>query len=351
MKKSEATLADVADYGNLLIAHAMAKRGKTHYQSIQTFEENKDEKLHELSALLMSGKYRTSPYIHKTINDSGKERYISILPYYPDRIVHWAIMLQIEEVIMRRLSADTHAAIPGRGTHSALRRVRSALIADEENTRYCLKIDVRKYFPHINHAVLKSQIERIITDPPLIDLIFEIIDSVDDSDGVPIGNYLSQYFANVYLSWFDHWVRSKFPDISYTRYMDDMVFLGRSSERLRQVFREVEWYLLKNLYLEIKPNWQIFPVNVRGIDFIGYRIRRNSVTLRKSIWLRLRRKCRQIQAADTFTDSHRSSVAAYLGWVKYCTRPTRCKIYKDVFEPIFQKFNVQPSKNIKEWYK
>lgn len=338
MYHSKATLEDVANIGNLTIAHARAKKGKSFYTSVQAFEENKAELLQQLHDQLIDGTYRTSPYRKEIINDAGKNRLIAKLPYYPDRIVHWAIMLQLEDAFMRRFTADTHAAIPERGTHTALYRVRSALQSDPEGTKFCLKLDIKKYFPHINHAVLKDQMSKLVGDYRLLRLIFEIIDS--EPEGVPIGNYLSQYFANLYLSWFDVWVHTNLHVKHYVRYMDDIVIFGDSSEELRRIFREVQWYFMRNLYVEIKDNWQIFPVKDRYIDFIGYRIKANIVMLRKSTWLRLQRTCRAVlktlKANEPLTDSMRSSIMAYVGWGVHCSRQVRLKIYARCFAPIIE---------------
>lgn len=338
MYHSKATLADVANIGNLTIAHARAKRKKSFYKSVKEFEKNKSELLHKLQEELLNGTYHTSPYRKQQINDSGKERLIAKLPYYPDRIVHWAIMLQLEEAFMRRFTADTHAAIPGRGTHTALRRVRRILRDGPEGSRYCLKLDIKKYFPHINHAVLKEQIGKLVGDYDLLKLIYEIIDS--EPEGVPIGNYLSQYFANLYLSWFDVWIHTTLGVKHYVRYMDDIVIFSDSQDELRRVFREVQWYFLRNLYVDIKDNWQIYLVKERYVDFLGYRIKSNIVMLRKSTWLRLQRKCRHIlktlQAGGILSDSMRSTVMAYVGWGVHCSKTVRLKIHARCFAPIYE---------------
>ena len=201
-----------------------------------------------------------------------------------------------------------------------------------------LKLDIRKYFPHINHAVLKEQIGKLVGDYELLKLIYEIIDS--EPEGLPIGNYLSQYFANLYLSWFDVWIHTELHVKHYVRYMDDIVIFGDSPDELRRVFREVKWYFLRNLYVEIKDNWQIFPVKDRYVDFLGYRIKDNIVMLRKSTWLRLQRKCRHVlktlQAGFLLTDSMRSTIAAYVGWGVHCSKAVRLRIQARCFAPIYE---------------
>lgn len=87
--------------------------------------------------------------------------------------------------------------------------------------------------------------------------------------GVPIGNYLSQFFANLYLTYFDHWVKEELKCKYYFRYADDIVILGNDKNYLRNVLVSIKLYLKQVLNLELKPNYQIFPVESRGIDFVG----------------------------------------------------------------------------------
>lgn len=123
----------------------------------------------------------------------------------PDRILHHAIMNILEPIWVSVFTKDTYSCIKGRGIHGAMRNVKRA-IKDRENARYCLKIDIRKFYPSIDHDVLKAIIRRKIKCKDTLALLDTIIDS---TDGVPIGNYLSQYFANLMLAYFDHWIKEE----------------------------------------------------------------------------------------------------------------------------------------------
>ena len=162
----------------------------------------REQNIQELHHQLMEGTFRTSPYdIFKIY--TPKERDIYRLPYYPDRIVHHAVMNILEPIWCSIFTADTYSCIKGKGIHAAARKLKQYLREDPPGTRYCLKIDIRKYYPSIDHDILKQIIRRKIKDRRLLALLDEIIDS---AEGVPIGNYLSQYFANLYLAYFDHWI-------------------------------------------------------------------------------------------------------------------------------------------------
>jgi hypothetical protein len=153
----------------------------------------------------------------------------------------------------------------------------------------------------------------------LLWLIDEIIDSVEMSEdtGIPIGNYLSQWSANIFLSDFDHWLKEVKRCKYVFRYMDDVVILSNSKEELHALLKEIKAYL-NNLKLELKGNYQIFPVDARGIDFLGYRIFRNFVLLRKSTCLNFKRKMNKIRKKKTLTCSDNCSIQSYLGWLKWC---------------------------------
>ena len=181
----------IYDIENLEVAHRNAKKGKSWYKEVIMLEQDLQFYLYKLEDMLMNKEYKTSEYKIFIKNDNGKERVIYKLPYYPDRICQWAIMQVIEPYLYKQLNINTFSSIPNRGIHFGLERVKKAL-KDEYNTKYCLKIDIKKYYPSINHSILKRRYRRIFKDPDLLWLLDEIIDSTEGDRGIPIGNYLSQ---------------------------------------------------------------------------------------------------------------------------------------------------------------
>lgn len=137
-------------------------------------------------------------------------------------------------------------------------------------------------------------------------LLYEIIDS---APGLPIGNYLSQYLANFYLSYFDHWMKEEKGVKYYFRYADDIVALASSKTYLHQLFIEMNNYINDRLNLQFKGNHQVFPVNSRGIDFVGYVHYHTHTLLRKSIKKRF--------AKSVSKKKKHASIAAYWGWAKH----------------------------------
>jgi hypothetical protein len=297
------------------LADQIARKGKTYQYGVRTHDRNRESNISDLQSILLSGNYKTSSYKVFTIHDP-KEREIYALPYFPDRIVHHAIMNILEPLLVPHFTADTYSCIKGRGIHSALGKLKAAL-KDQSGTRYCLKLDIRKFYPSVDHAILKSLLRRKFKDPSLLPLLDNIIDS---AEGLPIGNYLSQYFANYYLTGFDHWIKEIKRVKNYFRYSDDMVILGPDKPALHALCEDIREYLKSNLLLDVKSNYQVFPVSCRGIDFLGYVVYHSHVRLRKSIKKRFARML--------LKSPSKLSMAAYWGWAKHAnTRHLMKKLF------------------------
>jgi hypothetical protein len=203
-----------------------------------------------------------------------------------------------------------------------LRRTIKHLQAESPNAPiYCLKIDIVKFYPNINHDCLKVLVRRKIKDKDLLYLIDEIIDSCD---GLPIGNYLSQYLANVYLTEFDHWVKETKKIKHYFRYADDIVVLHENKHYLSCLLADFELYLSRRLKLTVKRNKQIFPVSEnhgdksgRGIDYLGFVFYRKETRIRKSIKLRFVRKVAKLSRTNITREAFQQKTASWYGWCKY----------------------------------
>lgn len=286
---------------NLELADRRARKGKGGQRGVKEHDENREENLIRLHAALRDQTYRTSPYHIFTIREP-KEREIYRLPYYPDRIVHHAVMNILEPIFMGMFTADTYSCIKGKGIHGAFRKVRSAL-RDEAGTQFCLKMDIRKFYPTIDHKILKQLLRRKFKDERLLWLLDEIIDS---AAGLPIGNYLSQYFANFYLCGFDHWLKEVKRVRYYFRYADDLVILAPDKPTLHALLADIREYLHSRLRVEVKDNYQVFPVWSRGIDFLGYVFRHTHIRLRPSI--------KKNFARAMATKPSLATAAAYYGW-------------------------------------
>lgn len=305
MKRLRDLYSKIYDTENLKLADIKARKGKLTQSGVISHDKNREDNIINLYHVLKNKEYTTSPYTIFKLYDP-KEREIYRLPYYPDRITHHAILNILEPIFASSFTKDTYNCIKKRGIHGAYKAIKEAL-KDNINTQYCLKLDIKKFYPSIDHGILRLLLRKKFKDKDLLWLLDEIINS---TEGVPIGNYLSQYFANFYLSKFDHWIKEVKGIRYYFRYCDDIVILSDNKENLHLLLEEIRHYLFVNLKLEIKHNYQIFPISSRGIDFIGYKFYHTHILLRKRI------KTRFINMIK-YNDNAKSR-ASYNGWLKYC---------------------------------
>jgi retron-type reverse transcriptase len=305
MKRTGNLYWRICSVDNLIKADSIARKGKLKQPGVLQHDREREANIQALHVMLRDKTYKTSEYTTFTIFEP-KERLIFRLPYYPDRITHHAVMNVLEPVFVSIFTADTFSCIKKRGIHAAANAVKDAL-KDATATTYCLKLDIKKFYPSVDHEVLKQLLRRKFKDNDLLWLLDEIIDS---TDGLPIGNYLSQYLANFYLTYFDHWLKETKHVKYYLRYADDMVILSGDKQYLHDLLKDIKQYLNDNLKLTVKGNHQVFPVDDRGIDFVGYVFRHTHVLLRKSI--------KKDFARMMVGNKNRQSMASYYGWLAHC---------------------------------
>lgn len=311
---------------NLRLADEKARRGKLNSYGVKVHDRNREANILALHDKLLTKTYKTSEYDVFTIFEP-KERLIFRLPYYPDRIVHHAIMNILEPIWVSVFTYNTYSCIKGRGIEGCARQVDRIIRKYEGRPLYCLKIDIKKFYPSIDHDVLKRIVRIKIKDENLLWLLDEIIDS---ADGLPIGNYLSQYLANLYLAYFMHWVNERLHIIvgkpepfDATEYADDIPFFADNAEILHKAFPEIKRYIEDELHLRIKENYQIFPIAMnrfdkhgRALDYVGYKFYRNQKLMRKSIkqnFCRAVAKLNVMNPLPTLAE-YKQRVASWLGW-------------------------------------
>lgn len=313
MKRHGNLHARICAIENLRAAAYNAAKGKRNRREVRAFFANLEAELEALHTELSAGTYRTSPYeIFEKME--GKRRVIFKLPFR-DRVVHWAIMQVLEPIWTPQFTADTHACIKGRGMHSLLTTLRADLRNDPEGTAYCLKIDVRKFYPTIDHEILKAAVRRKIKDPEVLALLDGIIDS---AEGVPIGNYISQYLANLYLSELDHLLKEVGGVRYYYRYADDMVLLAGDKPTLHGWLVLINDWLETERRLSLKSNYQIFPVESRGIDFVGYVTFHTHCLARKKNKKGLCRELAKLRRAGVPEAEIMLLTASRAGFMKHC---------------------------------
>jgi retron-type reverse transcriptase len=333
MKRHGNLYDNIISFRSLLEASRRARRGKRFANPVARFEYNLENELLLLKHELETMTYRPGPYFEFTIYEP-KPRKISAAPFR-DRVVQHALCGVIEPIFDRTLISDSYACRTGKGTHRAVARFTEYA----RKYPYVLKLDISKYFPSIDHALLKALIRRKTKCPKtlwLIDLIIDTSNPQDDAGfhfpgdtlftpsererGIPIGNLASQLFANIYLGVVDHFMKARFPGNGYIRYMDDMALFGNSKDELWKACGEIET-AVHGMRLRLKPNaTMLYPVE-RGVDFLGYKVYSDHRLLKYENVVKCRRRLKRLTALygrhKTDFASVRNSIQSWIGHAGY----------------------------------
>ncbi len=302
MKRFKNLYSKITSFENLVLASIEARKGKRYQPNVTRFHFRLEWELLALKAELETQAYQPGEYRSFYIFDP-KKRMISAAPYR-DRVVHHALCNVIQPLFERSFIDTSYANRKGKGSHAAIRKCQEYL----HSNQYVLKSDIRKYFPSIDHAVLKEEICRKIGCQKTLWLIDLIIDNSNEQEGfhtyfegddlftpfkrrkgLPIGNLTSQYFANIYLNRFDHFVKEKLKIKHYIRYVDDFVLFGDSKEELRMAQNQIEAYLANYRLLLHPKKTHIFPTK-NGVTFLGQRIFDTHRLLKKENVRRFRKR-------------------------------------------------------------
>jgi len=170
----------VVAFDNLYLAYRAARLGKADRPSVGRFALNLERELLALQAELESGEYQPGPYRLFTVYER-KPRLIAAAPFR-DRVVHHALMRVIEPPLDRRFIFDSYACRVNKGVHRAVDRYQGWA----RRYPYVLKLDVARYFPSIDHALLKAKLADRIKDPRVLDLLGRIIDTSPPTDEPPL---------------------------------------------------------------------------------------------------------------------------------------------------------------------
>ncbi len=316
MKRIGNIYSKIIDKNNIRKAILNAAKRKRSRKNVRYILTNIVSATDEIYNLLKNETFEPSPYEKVKIMDGvrKKERIIYKPAFFPDQCIHWALMLQLEEVLMKGMYYYNCASIKGRGLIHASKYIQKILVKDRKNTKYCLKLDVKKFYPSIDKEILKRKFRRKIKERETLSLIDKIIDSSEE--GLPIGNFTSQWFANFFLEDFDHFIKENLKVPYYIRYMDDMLLFHRNKKELRKVKDEIEIYLHKE-NLKLKENWQLFKTESRPIDFLGYRFYRGYTTLRRSNFLRIKRRIKKVYKKQKLNSKDVHAILSYTGWIKH----------------------------------
>lgn len=298
MKRVGYLYEKMCDLALIKLAIHKAAQGKTRKHYIAKVLANEEKYALRIQKMLLDNEVQLSPNRTIEIYDRScmKQRLITVPKFFPDQILHWVLMLVIEPILMKGMYRFACGSVPGRGGMEAKKYVERALRDDK--VRYVAKLDISKFFNSVKPAILIGMLRRKIKDERVIDLIGKILKN--GGDCLPIGYYTSQWFSNFFLEGFDHFVKEVLKIKYYVRYVDDMVLIDTNKRKLRKAIAEIEKYL-NDIGLKLKPNYQVWKVHSRPIDFVGFRFYKDKTLLRKKIFFRLCRRVRKIEKTGYIT--------------------------------------------------
>lgn len=318
-------------YDNLMKAHLLSSKGKRLRREIILFNLKQEEYIMYLYQKLKDGTYRHGGYSEFYVTEPKlrrieKSRYI-------DRIVHrWVVDNFLKEYFEKSFISTTYACIKNRGMHQASLDVQKTMQHCKRtwNNYYILKMDIRKYFDNIDKNILYSILNKKIKDKKLLWLLQEIIYSncsqkeVQNEEckgkGLPIGNYTSQLFANIYLNELDQYAKHKLKIKYYFRYLDDVVLFTRTKKEAIQVLKNIRSFLQKRLKLELNEKTQIFK-NKQGVNFCGYKINEYRLKIRDRGKRKLKKKIKvlkyNIKIGKIDSKEAKRYLAGHMGYSHY----------------------------------
>lgn len=266
------TTEEVFTFENLYKAYLYTRKGKRDKECVARYGFHALEATNYSKLLLRDKRYKAGNYYEFTVYEP-KVRTV-MAPPFRDRVVQRCLCEQVlMPVIEKHLIYDTYACRKNKGTHAGLDRTEEFFRRywrKNGNDGWIIKGDISKYFYSIKHEILKKNLKPLLKEYDVWWLVENVIDSTD-GDGIPLGNQSSQWFANFYLSKFDHYVKEKLRIKYYIRYMDDWVAIVNTKEEAKQYLQEMKNFLERELQLKTNDKAQVFPMK-NGVNFLGFHI-------------------------------------------------------------------------------
>lgn len=293
---------------------------------VMEFWYDLENNLFKLQFELKSLKCKHHKYRKFTIKDP-KHRIIH-KARVKDRIVHTLVAKKLEEIYQPIFIVNSYACQQERGVHKALNdaiRLSRKTSKNYKQNFWYLKMDIRKFFDNIDHQILMRILQRKIKDKRFLWIIKQIVNSFYNKErgkGLPLGNFTSQWLANIYLNELDYFVKHDLKIKYYLRYADDIIIINDDKIKLNERLSEIGYFLSKNLRLTLHPDKVFIKKFSSGIDWVGYRILPRYVILKKQTKKRMLGKLGK-HAQELFINEVKycqdyEILSSYLGLLKHC---------------------------------
>ena len=307
-------------YEALMKAHMQSRKGKGYRKDIILFNLKQEEYIMWLYEQLKTLKYKHGGYTVFYITEPKLRRIEK--SKYLDRIVHrWYVNSFIKPYFVPQFIETSYACLENKGMHKACLDVQGTMKHCKNiwGEYYILKMDIKKYFENINKNIVYEILQRKIKDEKVLWLTKEILYSNNGENNLPIGNYTSQMFANIYLNELDQYVKHKLKGKYYFRYMDDAILIRKTKEETKQDLENIMEFLREQLKLELNKKTQIFK-NKQGINFCGYKINEYRLKIRdkgkRKLKIKVKKLEEKVKKGIINSKEAKRYLAGHLGYMK-----------------------------------
>ena len=353
MKKHNNLWEQIISKENIAIALTKARKNKNRRRNVRKVMQDQEGCIESIQKLLAEGKYKTSDYQIKTIYEP-KLRIIYALPFYPDRIIHHAIINVLEPIWDKLMYKHSYSCRKNKGqTKASFECIKWA-----KKYNYCAQLDLSQFYINIDHEILKETYRRKIKDKQLLACLDEMLDSVNvraknieyyrklisenvsveqaeiglnkllkssiannnRPAGVATGSLPSQWFGNLYMTDFDYYIKDTLGCKAYIRFCDDLLLFSDDKKELHLWVKAAEEYLLKYKRMTFSK-CRVYPTT-QGVDFCGYRhFKSGVILLRKRTAKRKKKEMRRLiydlKHKVITKEQAVSKIASANGWLKH----------------------------------
>ncbi len=255
-------------------------------KKVMYIEITREERIKDLRRIILEGFVQKPTKAKKRYDrNAGKWRDIHEPVLWPDQYIHHALIQVIEPIMMRGMDYWCCGSIKGRGAQHGIRAMKKWM-KNPKKTKYCGEFDIKHFYDTLKPEVVMDRMRHLIKDGFTLDLCERIL-----KDGVQIGAYTSQWFANTTLQPMDQMIRDT-GGITYLRYMDNITLFSNRKKTIVKVSKKIDKWLRAH-EMSLKENKQIFPVNSRLPNALGYKFGRGYTLIRKRALLTIRREIKK----------------------------------------------------------
>ena len=195
-----------------------------------------------------------------------------VIPSVVDRLIQQALLQQLTPLFDPLFSDYSYGFRPGRSAHQAVEMARAHVASGH---RWCVEIDLEKFFDRVNHDILMACIERRIEDKSVLRLIRRYLEAgvmlggivSQRQEGTPQGGPLSPLLSNILLDELDRELERR--GHRFVRYADDANIYVRSSRAGERVLASVERFLKQRLKLTVNQK-KSRVARAWKCDYLGY---------------------------------------------------------------------------------